>query len=181
MHPAQVPYRYVSTPLPAPTSHRSQLKRLHYPLKPTTAHYTKTILARTAGDYALAAPPLTVAIVSSAMPNLAGSDRRLGAPGCSAWLHTVRQRIRAVLHASVTEQHDTVILGAFGCGAFGNPPADVARAFADVLGSQEYRGAFHTVVFAIVDPKQSDHGNLASFRAALRPLCAAAAPGEAVR
>ena len=80
-------------------------------------------------------------------------------------------RIRAVLAAAVAEQHPAVVLGAFGCGAFGNPPADVARLFAEVLGSDEFRGALELVVFAIVDPKQADRGNIPTFRRALRALC----------
>merc|ERR1712070_373511 len=43
-------------------------------------------------------------------------------------------------------------LGAWGCGAFGNPPDLVARLFREQLSSPEFRGAFSEVVFAIVDP-----------------------------
>ena len=73
--------------------------------------------------------------------------------------------------AAVAEKHPAVVLGAFGCGAFGNPPADVARLFAEVLASDEFRGALELVVFAIVDPKQADRGNIPTFRRALRALC----------
>ena len=70
-------------------------------------------------------------------------------------------------------RHSTLVLGAFGCGAFGNPPQDVARCFASALASDEFRGEFARVVFAIVDPKQADLGNLVCFRNVLRArLCA---------
>ena len=121
----------------------SQLRRLRYPIAPRAAHYTQTLLCRRAGSYELA-PPLRVAIVSSAMPNLGGAaGGRKGTPraGSAEWEDTVRLRIRAVLAAAVAEKHPAVVLGAFGCGAFGNPPADVARLFAEALASDEFRGA----------------------------------------
>ncbi len=42
-----------------------------------------------------------------------------------------------------------LILGAFGCGAFGNPPKVVAKAFREVLEERRYHTAFQRVVFAI--------------------------------
>ena len=61
-------------------------------------------------------------------------------------------RIRAVLHAAVFSGHPNIVLGAFGCGAFGNPAAPVAVLFREQLQSPEFRGHFQRVVFAIIDP-----------------------------
>ena len=119
---------------------------------------------------------MRVALVSAAMPNLGSAsgarrgERRLQ-PGTQAWRDTVELRLRTVLDASLAKGHAALVLGAFGCGAFGNPPADVARLFAEVLASDEFRGALELVVFAIVDPKQADRGNIPTFRRALRALC----------
>ena len=152
----------------------SSLKRLKYPMKENSAAFTQGWLCRTAGSYALDQPPLLVNIISAAMPDLGrgaafrGSSMRAGSP---PWEQTVRTRIRAVLHAAREERCDCVILGAFGCGAFANPPDLVAPLFADVLASDEFRGALELVVFAIVDPKQADRGNIPTFRRALRALC----------
>ena len=55
------------------------------------------------------------------------------------------------------------MVGAFGCGAFANPPDMVAKIFAEVLASDEFRGAFSTVVFAILEFQGSDAGNVAAF------------------
>ena len=92
-------------------------------------------------------------------------------PHSDEWQAVFYARVRAVLHAAREEKVETLVLGAFGCGAFGNPPADVARLFAEVLASDEFRGALALVVFAIVDPKQADRGNIPTFRRALRALC----------
>ncbi len=44
------------------------------------------------------------------------------------------------------------ILGAFGCGVFGNDPTAVARLFAQALRQREFNGAWDEVVFAVYDP-----------------------------
>ena len=48
-----------------------------------------------------------------------------------------------------------LILGAFGCGAFKNPPEIVAQAFRDVLLEEHYDTCFTDIVFAI----KSSNGN----------------------
>lgn len=152
----------------------NSLKRQRYPIAPNAAHYNQSLLVRQAGSYTLTGPPLRVAVVSAAMPNFgsASGDRGRGdPPGTQGWSRTVGVRIRAVLHAAAAEGHNAVVLGAFGCGAFANPPTDVAAAFAEALLSTEFRGCFRAVVFAIVDPKHSDAGNLAAFTESLAPLC----------
>ena len=55
-----------------------------------------------------------------------------------------------------------LVLGAFGCGAFGNPAAPVAALFKEQLHAPAFRGAFATVVFAVLDPLGT--GNLGPFR-----------------
>lgn len=45
---------------------------------------------------------------------------------------------------------DGLVLGAWGCGAFGNDPARTARDFHRLL-SGRFDGAFREVVFAIAD------------------------------
>lgn len=58
-------------------------------------------------------------------------------------------RIRQILEAAMDNEAEVLILGAFGCGAFRNPPEVVARAFRLVLEEERYRTAFKRVVFAI--------------------------------
>lgn len=69
--------------------------------------------------------------------------------------------------------HTNLVLGAFGCGAFANPPDLVGAAFVRVLGSEEFRGAFQIIAFAITESKGSDAGNIDAFQRALGGLCAA--------
>lgn len=57
------------------------------------------------------------------------------------------KRLRRILDIAVSEGNDTVILGAFGCGAFANDPEVVAAASKNVL--KDYLHAFRTIEYAI--------------------------------
>lgn len=59
------------------------------------------------------------------------------------------ERVRLILRVAATKGHDAVILGAMGCGAWGNPPRAVARVFAKVL--PEFQGVFKQIVVAILN------------------------------
>lgn len=53
--------------------------------------------------------------------------------------------------------HSTLILGAFGCGAYGNPPRQIAGLFRDVFAEEEFTGVFKRIVFAIIDTPGSNN------------------------
>lgn len=59
-------------------------------------------------------------------------------------------RIDRVLAIAAAHGHDTLVLGAWGCGAFGNDPATVAGLFRDAIAGA-HAGAFARIVFAITD------------------------------
>ncbi|HAM14862.1 MAG TPA: TIGR02452 family protein [Eggerthellaceae bacterium] len=56
-------------------------------------------------------------------------------------------RVRSVLHIAAANEVDTLVLGAFGCGVFGNDPNKVALLFKNWLDANP--GQFETVVFAV--------------------------------
>jgi uncharacterized protein (TIGR02452 family) len=62
----------------------------------------------------------------------------------------MRQRIARVLAVAVKHQQETLVLGAWGCGAFGNDPKLIAELFHSALHGQ-LSGAFAQIVFAITD------------------------------
>lgn len=57
------------------------------------------------------------------------------------------KRLRRILDSAVMNHADTVILGAFGCGAFCNEPHVVATAAANVV--RDYMYAFENIEFAV--------------------------------
>ena len=60
------------------------------------------------------------------------------------------QRISKVLSVGIAHGHDGIVLGAWGCGAFGNDGHEIAGLFHDAL-SGKLKGAYQRVIFAIVD------------------------------
>ena len=59
-------------------------------------------------------------------------------------------RIVKVLAIAAEHGHDGLVLGAWGCGVFRNNTEEIAELFYQAL-SQNFRGKFKTVVFAILD------------------------------
>ena len=105
-------------------------------------------------EFVLAAP-LHVSVIAASLRNSATDGETLD----------VKQRlfvcrkIASVLSVAMNEGHRTVVLGAWGCGAFGGGAQytkEVASCFADVLRQPEYKSAFDTVAFAIPDCKKCD-------------------------
>ncbi len=60
-----------------------------------------------------------------------------------------RHKIRAIFRIAYENGHDSIVLGALGCGIFGNPPEDVAKIFKEIL-MDDFNGCFARIVFAIL-------------------------------
>lgn len=61
----------------------------------------------------------------------------------------LQQKLRTTLRMAAEHGNNAVVLGAFGCGYFGNPPEAVATTFQELLTS-EFHGTFHLAVFALL-------------------------------
>lgn len=79
-----------------------------------------------------------------------------------------KSRIKNILEAAIDNDVDVIILGAFGCGAFKNPPELVAKAFNEVLNENEYCKYFKKIVFAI----KSNNSNNSNYSVFWDELCA---------
>lgn len=72
-------------------------------------------------------------------------------PACRPAIRAaMAQRIERVLAIAAAHDHGHLILGAWGCGVFGNDPQEIAMLFRVAL-SGPYQGIFAEVVFAIFD------------------------------
>ncbi len=77
----------------------------------------------------------------------------------------VKNKIRTILRIAIDNAQRTLILGAFGCGAFRNPPLHIAELFYEILSEEEFCEAFRYVIFAIKEDHNSrGEGNVQSFR-----------------
>lgn len=77
-------------------------------------------------------------------------------------------RVLNVLSVCMNQNVDSLVLGAFGCGAFHNPPEKVAKAFSTLI--ETYRYCFEHVVFAIHATVNRDNKNYICFKQALTTL-----------
>ncbi len=88
----------------------------------------------------------------------------------------LEKKIELILQVAQTNNHDVIIMAALGCGAWKNPPHDVAETFKRVL--DKYEGVVKAVIFAIkrnvekgyivkLDESRSD--NYLTFKSILTP------------
>lgn len=96
--------------------------------------------------------PLRVSFVTVPAPNV-GAHAGAGLDPSAA--QTLRRRARVVLGVAAENGRRSLVLGAWGCGVFGNSPEVVASAFRQLLRPPdgEFAAAFDTVVFAVPDAR----------------------------
>ncbi|KAF5583624.1 mitochondrial chaperone BCS1 [Fusarium pseudocircinatum] len=75
---------------------------------------------------------------------------------------TTKAKMRLCLRMAAKHNHDMLVLGALGCGVYGNPPEDVAHCWLETLREHEFSGNWwREVWFAVFDPK--NEGNFEMF------------------
>jgi uncharacterized protein (TIGR02452 family) len=67
----------------------------------------------------------------------------------------MEERIDRVLRIAAVHGHESIVLGAWGCGVFGNDPGEIAELFEAALRGP-HSGNFRRVVFAILDRSVSE-------------------------
>jgi len=70
-------------------------------------------------------------------------------------------RIRRIFEIAVANGNEVLILGAFGCGAFRNPPEVVAKVFNKVM--QEFRDNVDVIEYAVYHTER-EKGNFETFK-----------------
>ena len=94
--------------------------------------------------------PYVVHFLTSAAPNVGSMRRDLGDKAEREAEIQLRERIGRVLALFVAYGVSDVVLGAWGCGVFGNDPKMVSEIFAAELRGR-FRRCFRRVVFAVTD------------------------------
>jgi uncharacterized protein (TIGR02452 family) len=80
-------------------------------------------------------------------------------------------RMEKVLSLAVVHGHEVLVLGAWGCGVFGNDPVRVADWFQRHLtGAGTFCQAFHKVIFAVLD-RTADRSTIRPFERHFGRLC----------
>lgn len=97
-------------------------------------------------EHELLSAPYLASFITSAAP----LAKHLQAEETSLLPEILRKRIRKILIVAQTHGHNSLVLGAWGCGAFGNDGNLVSELFHRALNI-EFAGFFKEVTFAIVD------------------------------
>jgi uncharacterized protein (TIGR02452 family) len=108
--------------------------------------------------------PYPVSFLTAAAPNRSAVARQQ--PHLLAAIpEIVRRRAARVLAVAAAHGHQRLVLGAWGCGVFGNDARMVATAFAEVLDESRW---FDEIVFAVLD-RQPGRRTYGAFAEVLRP------------
>lgn len=100
--------------------------------------------------------PVLCSVITCAAPN-AAAMRTHGTFDAVSVETTLRRRAHLVLQIANGTGMDTLVLGAWGAGVFGNDPTMVARVFRELLANH-YENWFHEVVFAVLGgPGSTNH------------------------
>lgn len=98
----------------------------------------------------------TCDVITCAAPNKSAAQKYQSVTNKEN-LQVLKSRIKFIMKIAADRNVDTLILGAFGCGVFGQDAMEVATVFKEFLSVSEAS----KIVFAIPDGK---NGNLAAFR-----------------
>lgn len=102
---------------------------------------------------------VTVASLSNREKNGFTNDERIYFDGAGRLTEEGRaiesNKIRTLFRIALANGHDSMVLGAFGCGVFRLHPDEVAGLFRDILVEDEFKNRFRKLVFAIYEGKPS--------------------------
>ncbi|MCD8307518.1 MAG: TIGR02452 family protein [Clostridia bacterium] len=107
----------------------------------------------------LLAEPYPIGVITCAAPNIRnGLEGRTQAQ----YRELLRRRIMTILCCAAENGYRHLVLGAFGCGVFGNDAALVSNLFMDCIRSFSYKGStaagsFETIDFAVLCKPDNDY------------------------
>jgi uncharacterized protein (TIGR02452 family) len=125
------------------------------PMYTNYAIYSPDVPVFRADDGTLLAVPYLCAFITSPAVN-AGVVLQRDRSRRPAIREAMSDRILKVLTVPAIHGHEALVLGAWGCGVFGNDTEEIAELFKKAL-TENFQGVFHRVVFAVVDWSEDRH------------------------
>ena len=83
------------------------------------------------------------------------SEKKLKGELADNMIEGTKNKMRTILRIGLLNGHDSLVLGALGCGAFCNPPSHIARLFHEVFEEHEFKNKYRHICFAILDDHNS--------------------------
>lgn len=117
-----------------------------YPLPPETCIYTPIVTVIKDEKYKLLDEPFIVSMIACAATRnpllLENGDYKYPIDR-----KTMLDKINQIFQIAYLHNKDTIILSALGCGAFHNPPIEVAQMFNEIM--TKYKGCFKNLIYAV--------------------------------
>lgn len=129
--------------------------------------YNNSHLSAVESDYMLLSPdvcvfrndelsplpePFLAAVITAPAPNRRGAAMLITEKKAR---EVFRRRIRIIFCAAAEYGYKDLVLGAWGCGAFGNSPDMVAEVFRELLIDENYVKYFDNICFAVYGSEDS--------------------------
>jgi uncharacterized protein (TIGR02452 family) len=123
-----------------------------YPLKAEQFIVTEEVTVFKDSEYELLSDPVQFDFIS--MPAVRKPGIVEGTYMDDSDEESMKARIDLIFRYAALESYDTLVLGALGCGAFGNPASDVANMFRNAI--EAHGGYFKRIVFAVLSTSEKD-------------------------
>jgi uncharacterized protein (TIGR02452 family) len=140
------------------------LEQAQYPIPEHGCIYSPQVpIIRTKTDHSfewISNPVPYVSFVSSAAYDLREKSKEKEISD-EIYADGMRKKIKAQILCALYYGHDSLVLGAFGCGAFQNDPNTVAQIYQEVLAT--YQQYFKRIRFSILVTCEADKANIAAF------------------
>lgn len=123
-----------------------------YPLTGCSVVYSPNVFvfkSDEASSYSLLQHPILIDIIACPalrFPQITNDFKHLADPRD---VELMLEKIRMIFKCAYIYGHDSIVLSAHGCGAWGNPPEHMSQLYTQVI--QEYKGCFKYIIFAILN------------------------------
>lgn len=125
---------------------------------PTGLVYSPHVVVFRDADLALLEKPYSLSVLTVAAPNLHGRARGASSPEIERHM---KEQMRLMFSEASKHGVRTLVLGAWGCGAFGHDARVVSKYFRDVLVDEGWDAHFENIIFAVRGA--ADHENVQAF------------------
>ena len=142
----------------------SECTKKIYPLPMYSGIYSPGVeIFRNSVSYSILDTPIQTNIISVSALSHPQIDSQTGMM-TSKDTTIMKGKIRAIFRIALLNHKENLVLGAFGCGAYGCPPKQVAELFKSILQEKEFSCKFKEICFAIIEDKNSKGKNYKTFK-----------------
>lgn len=123
----------------------------HYPFNKMEGIYTSNVTIIKNSNYCVIENPFNVSMLAVAgikNPKLV-NNKLTGAD-----YNTTHKTIDNMFKIALLNNHSVLVLGALGCGAYGNPAEEIIKIYNDCL--KKYDGCFKRIIFAVLSKNDNN-------------------------